>query len=58
MADVVNLNQYRKAKAKAAAKKSAAENRVRKGRTKEVKSILEIELEKARREHEQHKRDD
>lgn len=37
MADIVNLNRYRKAREKERAKNEAAENRIRHGRTKEEK---------------------
>ncbi len=58
MADIINLNKARKDRAKAAAKTKAAENKSLFGRTKHARSILEIELEKARRDLDGHKRDD
>ena len=58
MADIINLNKARKEKAKLAAKARAAENKSLFGRTKHARSILEIELEKARRDLEGHKRED
>jgi len=39
MNDVINLNRARKAKSKAAAKKAAAENRVKFGRSNDAKAI-------------------
>lgn len=38
MADIINLNKYRKARRKAEESSEAAENRVRHGRTKAEKS--------------------
>lgn len=48
MADVVNLNRARKAKAKAAAKVSAAENRARHGRTAAEKARDKAEADALR----------
>ncbi|HEY5008740.1 MAG TPA: DUF4169 family protein [Caulobacteraceae bacterium] len=39
MSDLINLNRARKAKRKASAKKLAAENRVKFGRSKAVKTM-------------------
>ena len=50
MADVVNLNQARKAKTKADDKARAAENRVRFGRTKAEKSLEAARADKLQRE--------
>lgn len=47
MAEIVNLNRYRKAREKERAKDRAAENRIRHGRTKEEK----------RRDADEHERD-
>lgn len=58
MADVVNLNQARKAKAKADDKARAAENRARFGRTKAEKSLEAARAEKLRRELDGAKRED
>lgn len=58
MTDPINLNKARKARAQAQAKKTAAENRVRFGRTKAEKTVSRLEAEKARRLHEQAKRED
>ena len=38
MADIINLNKVRKAKARATAEKQAAENRIRFGRSKAEKA--------------------
>jgi len=58
MTDPINLNKARKARAQAQAKKTAADNRVRFGRTKAEKTVSRLEAEKARRLHEQAKRED
>ncbi|MDR6627336.1 DUF4169 family protein [Caulobacter segnis] len=58
MADVVNLNQARKAKAKSDDKARAAENRVRFGRTKAEKSLEAARAEKLQRELDGAKRED
>jgi hypothetical protein len=50
MGDVVNLNKFRKERGKAAAKADAVEARAKHGQPREIKSRLQIELEKARRE--------
>jgi hypothetical protein len=47
MADIVNLNQYRKKRDRQAAAKEAAENRVRYGRTKAERTKGRREAEKA-----------
>jgi hypothetical protein len=57
VADPINLNKARKARAKAAGKSQAAENRVRFGRTKAEKAVSRLEAERARRELEGKKRD-
>ena len=49
MADPINLNKARKAKARAADKAGAAENRVRFGRSKAEKTGSKLEAERARR---------
>jgi hypothetical protein len=46
MAEIVNLNRYRKAKAKAEAKETAADNRVRFGRSKAEKEEAQRLAEK------------
>jgi len=50
MPDPINLNKARKARAKTAAKKTAAENRVRHGRTKAEHELSAAREDKARRE--------
>ena len=58
MAEPINLNKARKAKARAAGKAQAAENRVAFGRTKAEKTVSKLEAERARRELEGKKRED
>lgn len=58
MTEPINLNKARKARAQAEAKKTAAENRVRFGRTKAEKTVSRLEAEKARRLHDQARRED
>ncbi|AAK23509.1 DUF4169 family protein [Caulobacter vibrioides] len=58
MADIVNLNQARKAKAKADDKARATENRVRFGRSKAEKSLEAARAEKLRRDLDGAKRED
>ena len=57
MAEPVNLNKARKAKARAAAGETAAQNRVAFGRTKAEKSLAQARAEKAARELDQKKRE-
>lgn len=57
MAEPINLNRARKARDKAQAKATAAENRVRFGRTKAEKAVSKLEAERARRDLEGKKRD-
>lgn len=49
MTTPVNLNQARKAKAKAGAKVTAVENRVKFGRTKAEKNLADARRDKAAR---------
>lgn len=49
MAEPINLNKARKAKAKLEAKATAAENRVRFGRTKAEKSAAQLEQDRLSR---------
>lgn len=49
MADVVNLNRFRKVKARAAEKRQAAENRVAFGRTKAEKAAEKAARDRAER---------
>ena len=58
MADIVNLNQARKAKAKADDKVRAAENRVRFGRTKAEKTLNAARADTLRRDLDGAKRED
>ncbi|HEY8616227.1 DUF4169 family protein [Phenylobacterium sp.] len=58
MTEPINLNKARKARARAAAKSAAAENRIRFGRTKAEKAVSRLEADKARRLHDQAKRED
>jgi hypothetical protein len=57
MSKVVNLNRYRKRKAREADAAQAAENRVRFGRTKEEKQRDAAEEEAARKRMEQLRRE-
>lgn len=57
MIQPINLNQARKARAKADARLSAAENRVKFGRGKPEKELSKLEAERARRALDQAKRD-
>ncbi len=47
MADIVNFNQFRKRRDRREAEKSAAENRIRHGRTKADRQMERRENEKA-----------
>jgi len=58
VADPVNLNRARKAKARAADQVRAAENRVRFGRTKAEKLNAKAEAERVARSLDQARRDD
>lgn len=58
MSEIVNLNKARKAKAKAAAKAGAAENRVKFGRTKAEKATATSEVAKLQRRLDQARRED
>lgn len=58
MAELINLNKARKAKARATGKAQASENRVRFGQTKGQKAATKLDAERARRELEGKKRDD
>ena len=49
MGDVVNLNQKRKARAKTAAEKTAANNRVKHGTPKSLRKLTDSERDKAKR---------
>ncbi|WP_454715237.1 DUF4169 family protein [Caulobacter segnis] len=58
MADIVNLNQARKAKAKADDKTRAAENRAKFGRTKGEKTLDAVRADKLKRDLDGAKRED
>lgn len=58
MTEPVNLNRYRKAKARAAKKAEADENAVKFGRTKEQKSLEKARADKAKTVIDLHKRDE
>ncbi len=58
MAEVVNLNKARKARARADDKARAAENRVRFGRPKAETAASKLEAERARRDLDGKKRED
>ena len=57
MADIVNLNRARKAKAKAQKAQKAEENRVLHGTPKHLKKLGKAQDEKARRDLDAHKKD-
>lgn len=58
MAEIVNFNQARKAKAKADDKSRAAENRAKFGRTKGEKTLDAARADKLRRDLDGAKRED
>jgi hypothetical protein len=58
MAEILNLNQARKAKAKTDAQTKAAENRAKFGRTKADKALEAARADKLRRELDGAKRED
>ncbi len=58
MAEPINLNKARKARALAEDKRQAAENRVRFGRTKAEKQVAKLEAERERRELDERKREE
>jgi hypothetical protein len=58
MAEPINFNKARKAKAAAAAKREAAENRVAFGRTKAEKQVSKLEAERANRRLDETKREE
>ncbi len=57
MAEPVNLNRFRKAKARAAKKVRAEENSVKFGRNKAEKALEKARSDKARSQIDQHKRE-
>lgn len=50
MAEILNLNRARKAKARDAAQTQAAANRAAFGRTKAEKAVVKVEAERAARD--------
>jgi hypothetical protein len=58
MTEPINLNKVRKARARAADKARAAENRVRFGRSKTERQVSDLEAERARRALDEKKRED
>ena len=58
MSNIVNLNQFRKKKARATRRKTADENAARHGRSKAEKALDSTRREKATKDHDAHKRDD
>jgi hypothetical protein len=58
MAEILNLNQARKAKAKTDAKTRAVENRAKFGRTKADKTLDAVRAEKLKRDLDGAKRED
>jgi hypothetical protein len=58
MAEIINLRQARKRKARSDKEAKAAENRVTFGRTKEERRLAEAERDLAARRLEGHKRDE
>ena len=58
MAELINLNKARKARAKSEAKATAAQNRVRFGRTKADRDLQAARTDKATRELESNRRED
>ncbi|ETX15668.1 amidase [Roseivivax halodurans JCM 10272] len=57
MTDVVNLNRFRKRKARDDKRAQADENSVRHGRTKAQKDREAAEAERVRRDHDGHERE-
>ena len=57
MTEIINLNKTRKAKARSEKEKSASQNRVKFGRTKEEKQAEKLKTERADRHMEGHKRE-
>jgi hypothetical protein len=57
LSEPVNLNRFRKAKARSDAETKAAENRTRFGRTKAERTLERARAEKAARDHDSGKRE-
>lgn len=58
MAELINLNKARKAKARADDKARATENRAKFGQTKGQKTVARLDAERARRELDGKERED
>lgn len=58
MPEPINFNKARKARAAADARRQAAENRVKFGRTKAEKAVSKLEAERATRAHDEAKREE
>ena len=58
MAEILNLNRARKAKAKVADKTRAAENRAKHGRSKVEKTLDQLQSDKLRRDLDGARRED
>ena len=58
MAEPINLNKFRKAKARADKEQRAAENRVKFGRTKAEKARDKLETDRAKQNLDQSERDE
>lgn len=58
MAEPINFNKAKKARAAADARRQAAENRVRFGRAKAEKAVSKLEAERTERAHRDLKRED
>ncbi len=58
MVEPINLNKFRKARAKAQAKEKGSQNRTLFGLKKTEKIVAEMEAERARTKHDQTKRED
>jgi len=58
MSNVVNLNKFRKQKARSADKSRADENAVLHGRRKSEKALDKARSDKTTKDHDAHKRDD
>ncbi|MCT4556184.1 MAG: DUF4169 family protein [Pelagimonas sp.] len=57
MSNVVNLNKFRKAKARAEKRQSADENAARHGRSKAIKDLEKARSDKANRDLDGHERE-
>ncbi|NDF12500.1 MAG: DUF4169 family protein [Proteobacteria bacterium] len=57
MAEIVNLNKRRKAKAKADKEQRSVENRAKYGRTKQEKALAKSNADKAKKHIDAHRRE-